>query len=169
MKTAVYAGSFDPPHRGHAAVAAQAAQIFDELFLGVAINPLKAYHFGDRKRIELVEAMAQDLRKDGTNRTVTVAEIRRREPLVEWCRTRGVRFIVRGIRGPADLEAEVAMRQVNKDLAPEITTVFFLSPATLQHVSSTAIRQLMDLGPHCRDTAELYLTSSVVKAMNEEL
>lgn len=137
-QAAVYAGSFDPPTNGHAWMIERAAALFDRLIVAAARNPEKSYtHALDRRTTWL-----REICRPFAN--VEVAEIQN-QFLVHYARERGVSYILRGIRSPDDYQYERAMRYVNSDLAPGVTSIFLMPPRELCEVSSSMVKGM--IGP----------------------
>ena len=137
-RTAVYAGSFDPPTSGHVWVARTGAALFDKLFVAVGSQPEKHSFFTLEDRVRLLKRSLRALRN------VHVGHFEN-EFLVDYARRVGARYILRGIRNPMDLEYERGMRQINADLAPGIATGFLMPPRELAEVSSSFVRGLVGL------------------------
>lgn len=135
---AVYAGSFDPPTNGHAWMIRESAGLFDELIVAVARNPEKHYSYELNERAEWLRGMSEGL----SNVSVDVIE---NQFLAHYARERGARFVVRGIRNEADYQYERAMRYVNADLNPELSTVCLMPPRELCEVSSSFVKNM--IGP----------------------
>lgn len=114
------------------------ADLFDRLVVAVGTHPEKQACFTLPDRLRLLRASLRGLRN------VTVDHFENRF-LIDYARSLGARYILRGIRNPDDLEYERAMRQINADLAPEITTVLLIPPRELAEVSSSFVRGLVDL------------------------
>ncbi len=138
-RAAVFAGSFDPPTRGHVDLVRRAAALFDRVTVAVAVNSGKQPLFSLDERVELVRGA---LDPEGV-----AADVARLEGLlVGFARGVGATFLVRGVRSVADFEYEQQMARMNRHVAPEIDTVF-LSPAPeLAWVSSTLVREVSRLG-----------------------
>lgn len=138
MRRAVYAGSFDPPTRGHEWMIRRGAELFDLLTVAVGIHPGKRPLLPVEERVDLLRGLTRDLPGVAVDRFEGVT-------LADYARGEGARFLLRGVRGPADLELELPMRRVNGDLGPELTTVLLLPPAALADVSSTLVKSLIGL------------------------
>ena len=135
MKKAVFTGSFDPITKGHEDIVLKAMSLFDEVIVAVGINNMKKCAFSLEQRLQWIKDTFADYPK------VTVAHY---EGLtVDFCKENGVKFIVRGLRGNADLEYETMIAEANKKINPEIETVFFLTEPSLRCVSSTVVRDLI--------------------------
>lgn len=135
---AVYAGSFDPPTNGHAWMIRESARLFDELIVAVALNPEKHYSYDLEERAAWLRGMIAGL----PNVSVDVIE---NQFLAHYARERGANFVVRGIRNEADYQYERAMRYVNADLNPELSTVCLMPPRELCEVSSSFVKNM--IGP----------------------
>ncbi len=132
----VYAGSFDPPTRGHVFMIEKGSVLFDRLIVAVGINPEKKYTFSLRERI----AMLRECTAEFANVTVDSFE---GEYLVNYAGSVGADYILRGIRSYQDYEFERAMRNVNEDLNPRVTTVFLMPPREACEVSSSFVKGMV--------------------------
>jgi pantetheine-phosphate adenylyltransferase len=65
---------------------------------------------------------------------------------VEFCRTRGARFVVRGLRAISDFESELQMAHMNRKLDPEVDTVFFMSALEHSYLSSSLVKEIATFG-----------------------
>ena len=137
---AVLPGTFDPVTLGHLDIIARAANLCDKLVVAVAAEGRK-FLFNVEERIALIEQAIQG--SDYAKKTAVhsfdgllVSSVR------EWSGT----LIVRGVRGPSDVEYEMTMAHANRDLAPEIETVFLPSTSTLHAVSASLVREVSSLG-----------------------
>lgn len=135
MKKAVFSGSFDPLTKGHENIVRRALPLFDEVIVAVGVNILKKCSFTLEQRLQWIKEVFADCE----NVKVTHYE----GLTVDFCRENGAEFIIRGLRGPADLEYESVIAEANKKISPEIETVFFLTEPSLRCVSSTVVRDLM--------------------------
>lgn len=138
IRRGVYAGSFDPVTRGHVWVLQQGARLFDELVVAVGVNPDKHATFTPDERIAFLEEAAGDLDN------VKVTSFSHRY-LVHFAQEQDAKFILRGIRNPADFESEQVMRIINADIAPDIDTVFVMPPRKYAEISSSFVKGL--IGP----------------------
>ena len=137
-KIAVFAGSFDPFTLGHLDIVKRAAALFDELYVLLAVNASKKYMFSESARIEMIR------KADAGVPNVKVESF---DGLtVEFMKRIGAKFLVRGIRGSADVEYEQSVAWNNKVLYPECETVFLSSAPEHLMVSSTVVRELVAAG-----------------------
>jgi pantetheine-phosphate adenylyltransferase len=143
MGTAVYPGSFDPITLGHVDVLRRAAGVFDRVVVAVLVNPRKAPAGEAEERAAAIrEAVAETLPDLAARIDVRVFD----GLTVEACRTAGAGHIVRGLRAVSDFEAELQMAHMNRRLAPEIDTVFFMTALEFGYLSSSLVREIARFG-----------------------
>jgi pantetheine-phosphate adenylyltransferase len=135
MRTAVYAGSFDPPTNGHLWMIERGLEMFDHLIVAIGSNPSKSYSFSVEERLEMLRAST------AKSHCLTIAHFNNRY-LVDYAKKMDAKYILRGIRSPNDYEYERVMRHINSDMAPEITTVFLMPPRDIAELSSNMIKGL---------------------------
>lgn len=156
-RSALYPGSFDPFTNGHLDVVGRAARLFDELIVAVAANPEKrAPLFTPDERVELIRDAVADL----PNVEVTTY----RGLTVDFARERRVAALVKGLRLPSDFEAELQQALMNRELAPEIETVFLMSGFAQIFVSSSILK---DVAGHGRDVTQ-FVPPVVAKRLEEK-
>ncbi len=145
MSLAVYPGSFDPLTLGHVDIASRATTLFDVVVIGVAHNAAKAgRHLLDvEERLALVRASTSHL--PGVEVDLVPGL------LADYCRQRGASAIIKGLRNGSDLDAELPMALLNRDLgAPE--TVFLTASPAYAHISSSLVKDIAGYG---RDVSAL--------------
>jgi len=136
-RIAVFAGTFDPVTRGHVDLIRRGARLFDRVFVAVAPD-------GPTTWIRRSERMA--LLEASLDRLPGVEVEAFDGLLVDHARARGARVLLRGVRTLRDFEYEREMAVANRDLAPDLDTVFLVpSPATAL-VSSSLVREVARLG-----------------------
>lgn len=138
-RTAIYAGSFDPPTNGHLWMMSRGAELFDELVVVLAVNPDKKGFLPMEVRRELLQQMAVGL--PGNVRVEVVPQ----GFLVDFASRTGATHLLRGIRNTIDFEYEKAMARMNARLQPEIQTVFLMPPSELEEISSSMVRGFVGL------------------------
>ena len=159
MRTAVYAGSFDPPTKGHIWMIEQGLAMFDRLIVAIGDNPSKHYSFSVDERLELLRASTT------ASDNLVIAHFDNRY-LVDYARKKKAKYVLRGIRSSHDYEYERVMRHINADMAPEITTVFLMPPRDIAEVSSNMIKSL--IGPKgWEDTVRRYLPDPVFQMISQ--
>lgn len=157
MRTAVYAGSFDPPTNGHLWMIEQGLEMFDHLIVAIGNNPSKRYSFTVNERLALLRESIPDSER------LVIAHFDNRY-LVDYAKKMDAKYILRGIRSPNDYEYERVMRHINADMAPEITTVFLMPPRDIAELSSNMIKGL--IGPAgWEETVRRYVPEPVFRSL----
>ncbi|BBB15234.1 phosphopantetheine adenylyltransferase [Candidatus Rickettsiella viridis] len=137
-KTVIYPGTFDPLTNGHFDLAQRASRLFERVIVAVAKNPSKTPLFDLNKRIEL----AKEALKGLSNVEVTGFE----GLLIDCARQHQAHVILRGLRAVSDFEYEFQLASMNRNMMPELETLF-LTPAE-QHsfISANLVREIAKLG-----------------------
>lgn len=156
--TAIYPGSFDPPTEGHKNIIERASKIFGKVIIAVALNSTKKNTLSREERVQ----MLRQISKEYPN--VEVDSFKERL-LVHYARGKKATVIIRGLRTLQDYEYEFQMALANKQLAPEIETIFIMADARYAFLSSTLIKEIVHLGGSC----EGMLSSAVEKRLREKL
>jgi len=138
---AVYPGSFDPVTLGHLSVLARAAGVFSEIHVLVVHNPDKATTFSIAER----EAMLRDAIDEAGIKGKVIVSSLSSGLLVDKALSLGAKAIIKGFRTSGDIEYEIPMAQVNRDLSG-LETVFLPSEPGFGFVSSSLVRQVSSLG-----------------------
>ena len=136
--TAIYPGTFDPVTRGHIDVATRAAKMFDSVVLAVAESPGKKPYFDLQQRSELA---AQVLAHCPNIRITSFNGL-----MVDCARDIGASVIVRGLRAVSDFDYEVQLANLNRQLNPDVETVFVAAASQYTFVSSSMVREISALG-----------------------
>ena len=137
-KKVLFAGSFDPFTNGHLDIARRALQLFDELIIGVGDNPKKKYVISAQQRCTSIqkcfspEDAVSVLSFDGLT--------------IDFCREHQINCIVRGIRDSKDLSFEHPIALANRDMEPNVDTMFLLADPSLQFVSSSLCKEIYTYG-----------------------
>lgn len=141
MTIAVYPGSFDPVTNGHLDVIERAAAVFERIVVGVLENPRKQPLFPAKERIELLRAALGDGPAAGRIEVAGFDGL-----TVDFCRSVGARFIVRGLRAISDFETEMLLAHNNRRLAPDVDTVFFMTSIEHSYVASSLVKEIATFG-----------------------
>ncbi len=155
---AVYPGSFDPITLGHLDIAARAANLFDEVHILVVHNPGKSPRFSSEVRVVLIRTSLAELKISGPAK-ISVDTLDG-GLLVNYCKMVGATALVKGFRTSVDLDYELPMAQVNRDLAA-VETVFIPADPIHGHVSSSLVKQVADLGGEVTK----YVSQSTARAL----
>ena len=137
-RLAVYTGVFDPVHLGHLDIIQRGSKIFDNLVVGVGINPEKSPFFTQEERVQ----MLQQVVKPYANVEVLPFD----GLAVRFVREVGGRVMLRGLRTTSDMEYEFTMSLSNLALDSEIETVFLMAKENYSHISGTLLRQIAMFG-----------------------
>ena len=160
IRRAVYAGSFDPPTNGHLWMIREAQALFDELVVAIGVNPEKksTYSTDERKQ------MLRDITRHFPNVKITAFE---HQFLVNYAKSIGADYVVRGIRTVSDYEYERSMRYINHDLQPDIATVLLMPPREYAEVSSTMVKGMV--GPKgWQEVIRRYVPDAVYQKMMQD-
>jgi pantetheine-phosphate adenylyltransferase len=155
---ACYPGSFDPPTFGHLDVVRRVLPLFDRIVMAVGVNAAKASVFTPEERVEMLRAQVRDL-----GGQVEVASFR--GLAVEFCRSQGIRVMVRGLRTVSDFETEFQMALTNRNFAPEIETVFVMPGEKYSYVSSRLIKEVVQAG----GPVDAFVPPAVARALEKRL
>ncbi|MBI4373494.1 MAG: pantetheine-phosphate adenylyltransferase [Deltaproteobacteria bacterium] len=155
---AIYPGSFDPPTEGHKNIIERVSKIFGKILVAVATNSTKKSSLSSKERVELLRKI---FKKHPNIRIESFED----QLLVDYVRKKKASVIVRGLRTFQDYEYEFQMALANKQLAPEIETVFIMADARYAFLSSTLIKEIVRLGGSC----EGMLSSTVARKLKEKL
>jgi pantetheine-phosphate adenylyltransferase len=165
MRLAIYAGTFDPITNGHLSVIERAADLFDRLLVVIAVNPAKAPLFSVEERARLI----RDTTQAWPNVDCTSTE----GFVVELARERGARYLVRGVRGATDIDAEISLARANREMAPAVETVFVPAHAELSGVSSSRLKALAlsgaDISCYCPPEVEARLRRRLAEQASQEV
>lgn len=137
MKIAVFPGSFDPITLGHEDIIKRGSTLFDKIIVAIGVNGEKKYMFSLEERKRFIE----EAFKDEPNIEVVTYE----GLTIDFCRKVGAKFILRGLRNPADFEFEKAIAHTNRRLS-KIETVFLLTAANTSYISSSIVRDVLRNG-----------------------
>lgn len=150
---AVYSGSFDPVTLGHIDIIRRAAELFPRITVAVGHHPNKKGLFSIQERIAfLMDAVAPF---QGVDVMATDAL------MVDFCRSIQATVIIRGLRSEADFAYEMQMAAINRELAPDIETVFLLANRDTMFVSSSVVRELASYG----HSVDAYVSHMVADAL----
>lgn len=138
LLTAIYPGTFDPLTLGHEDLVRRASRLFERLVLAVAAGHHKRTMFSIEERLE----MAREVVAPYPNVEVVAFEGLLRNFVLE----KGGKVVVRGLRAVSDFEYEFQMAGMNRQLMPDVETVFLTPSDQYQFISSTFVREISTLG-----------------------
>jgi pantetheine-phosphate adenylyltransferase len=137
-RIAVFPGSFDPITKGHEDIVKRVVPLFDEIIVGIGVNSSKNYFFSLEKRMQFIE---QTFAGEPKIKVQSYSGL-----TIDYCRSVGAQFILRGLRTSADFEFERGIAQMNKAMAPGIETIFILTAPELSAINSTIVRDILRNG-----------------------
>ncbi len=136
---AIYPGSFDPVTNGHLDLIERASKLFGHLVVAILLNPEKdGPFFPVPERVEMLKEVVGHLPNVEVDTFKGL--------LVDYARRKDARVIVRGIRAVSDYEYELQMALMNRQLAPDLETVFMLPAQAYSYLSSHLVREVASLG-----------------------
>ena len=138
MDSVVYPGTFDPVTNGHTDLVERASRLFDRVLVAVAASSEKHTFFPLDTRVSL----ARDVLAHIGNVEVCSFD----NLLVDFMRQRGAHVILRGLRAVSDFEYEFQLASMNRNLAPDIETMFLTPAEQYTYISSSLVREIASLG-----------------------
>lgn len=136
---AVYPGTFDPITNGHLDLITRSLSVFDAIIVAVAVNPAKKPLFAVKERVGLIRKATA-----GHNGRVVVEAFD--NLLVDFCVSRGVHTVVRGLRAVSDFEYELQLSQMNRKINKKVEAVFMMPSEEYTFISSKIIKEVAGLG-----------------------
>ncbi len=137
-RKAIFTGSFDPITNGHLDIICRASNLFDELQIGVLYNPNKKGLFNFDERVELIKSCTSHL----TNIKIVSFD----GLLVNYCQDNGIDTLIRGVRTGADIEYELQMAHMNRELNPNIETIILPTKPEYSFISSSLVKEVLTFG-----------------------
>ena len=132
---AIFAGSFDPITNGHIDIIERAAKMFSHLEVGLLINPNKKTLFTMDERVDLI--------REATKHLDNVSVISFDGLLIDYCMKNNIGVLVRGVRTIADMEYELQMAHMNKELNDGLETIILPTSKTYSFISSSLIKEVL--------------------------
>ena len=142
--TCICPGSYDPVTNGHLDIIRRAAGIFERVIVGVVRDPQhKSTMFSVDERVGFLREALADLE----NVEVEVFS----DLVVEFARRFGARTMVKGLRAISDFEWEFQMHHLNRNLAPEVETMYLMSSPQYSFLSSSGVKEVASFGGNVDD------------------
>ncbi len=138
MKIAIVPGSFDPVTNGHIDIIKRTAELFDEVYVAILVNSSKKPLFSVEERIELLKHVTRDIENVKIESFSGL--------LVDFAKAKKANCIVKGLRAVSDYEYEVQMALTNKQIAPEIETLFIPTSGLYSYLSSSIVKEIAKYG-----------------------
>jgi pantetheine-phosphate adenylyltransferase len=138
MIRAVYPGTFDPLTRGHEDLVRRASTLFDAVILAVADSRSKKPFFTLEERLDMARQVLADL---GNVEVMGFNGL-----LIDFARQNNARVVVRGLRAVSDFEYEFQLAGMNRNLSPDMETVFLTPSEQHMFISATLVREIATFG-----------------------
>ncbi len=137
-RIAIYAGTFDPLTRGHEDLVRRAVNLFDHVIMAIAASQAKRPFFSLEERVDMARNVL------AAYPTVEVCSFE--GLLMDFLHARGAKVILRGLRAASDFEYEFQMAGMNRNLYPEVETIFLTPSEQYMFISATMVREIAILG-----------------------
>lgn len=158
MRTAIYPGSFDPVTNGHLDIIERAAKMFDKVIVLVSYNVRKnGGTFTPQERVEFIK------------RSVKASNVQVESYqglLADFVKISGASAIVKGLRAVSDFEVEFQQALINKQLAPEVDTVFLVSNLKHMYLSSSAVKEICLLGGDISEFVPSEIADDIIRKIS---
>jgi len=159
LRIFVYPGSFDPVTNGHLDIIDRASKICDALVVAVLVNRTKTPVFSMEERISFLNEVLGDR---SNIRVLPFSGL-----LVDFVKEQKATTVIKGLRAVSDFEYEFQMALLNKNLNPEIETLFMMTNIRYSYLSSSAVRELASYGGNIRDLVPEAIVDKIYKKYNQ--
>lgn len=156
FRRAVYPGSFDPVTNGHLDIIRRACRVFDHVIVAVSDNSSKSHSFSVKERVRMVKECIQDLPQAEAD---TFSGL-----LVDYLRSRKSSILIRGMRVVSDMDYEFQMAAMNRQIYPEVETVFLMPDERYTYLSSSIVKDVTRMGASVED----YVPPPVRRALRKK-
>ncbi len=133
-RTAVYPGSFDPITNGHLDIIRRSARTFDKVYVAVLVNSAKSPMFPTQQRVDMIKKVTSDLDNVEVDFFSGL--------LVDYMQEKNAGIIIKGLRAMSDFEYEFQMALMNHKLSKDIETLFMMTSAKYQYLSSSIVKEV---------------------------
>ncbi len=162
MTIAFYPGSFDPMTNGHLDVLIQSLNVASDVIVAIGVHPGKVPMFSFDERADLIRQSLNDLLPAAKDRLKVVSFS---NLVVDAAREHGATLLVRGLRDGTDLDYEMQMAGMNRQMASDIQTVFLPAGTASRPITATLVRQIAAMGGN----VEAFVPKAVLEALNTKL
>ena len=160
-RVAICPGTYDPVTNGHLDIIGRAARVFDRVVVGVVNQPVRKETtlFSAEERMAFIEQAIAD---NGLG-NVEVAAFS--VLLVDFAREHGATAIVKGLRAISDFEYEFEMNQLNRNLAPEIESLYILASPDYSFIRSSGVKEIATFGGDVSDLVPAPVAEALVERL----
>lgn len=162
MTIAFYPGSFDPMTNGHLDVLIQSLNVASDVIVAIGVHPSKVPMFSFDERADLIRQSLNDVLPAAKDRLKVVSFS---NLVVDAAREHGATLLVRGLRDGTDLDYEMQMAGMNRQMASDIQTVFLPAGTASRPITATLVRQIAAMGGN----VEAFVPKAVLEALNTKL
>jgi pantetheine-phosphate adenylyltransferase len=134
-RIAIFPGSFDPFTKGHEDIVLRGLAVFDEVIIAIGYNSAKSQRYFPIEY--MVEKINETFKNESRISVQTFSEL-----TAEFAKRNGARYLLRGLRNTTDFEYENSIAQVNRQLNPELESVFLITSPAFAAISSSIIREV---------------------------
>jgi pantetheine-phosphate adenylyltransferase len=157
VRKAIYPGSFDPITNGHLDILDRSLSLFSEVTILVAGTGHKNPLFTLEERVDLIREVTVHRKGVKVDRWAGL--------IMDYAREHHISAVIRGLRAASDFEYEFMMASMNKQLNPDVETLFMMTAQNLYFVSSSMIKELFHYGGDISD----YVPKGVVARLREKI
>lgn len=162
MTTAFYPGSFDPMTNGHLDVLVQALNVVPQVIVAIGTHPGKTPMFSFEERAELIrKSLAEVL----PARSADIEVVAFSGLAIDAARANGATLLVRGLRDGTDLDYEMQMAGMNRQMAPDLQTIFLPAGTASRPITATLVRQIASMGGN----VSAFVPAAVLDALKSRL
>ena len=138
--TAIVPGSYDPVTLGHVDIITRAAEVFEDVIVGVVNASVRKNKsvFSVEDRVAFIETEIADLDNVEVKPFSNL--------LVEFARENGAKAVVKGLRAISDFEYEFEMNQLNRKMAPDIESMYLMAAPEYSFLSSSGVKEIATFG-----------------------
>ena len=155
MRIAIVPGSFDPITKGHVDIIERTGKLFDKVIAVVLVNPTKTPTFTTEERVDMIKRVTghiPNLEVDSFSGL-----------LADYAKMKGAQTLVKGLRAVSDFEYEFQQAQMNKKLNNELETIFINTRVENLYLSSSAVKQICELGGDISDFVPEIICEDIVE------
>lgn len=157
----IYPGTFDPLTRGHEDIIYRASRMFDEVIVAVAQSPGKNPLFNVAERVEMATVALQG------RENVTVVGFT--GLLMQFVQEQGANVVIRGLRAASDFEYEFQLAGMNRNLFPEVETLFLTPAEQYMFISASLVREIALLGGDVTKFVSPLIQQGIQKKISQRL
>jgi len=161
MTIAFYPGSFDPITNGHLDVLVQALSVASKVIVAIGVHPGKAPLFSFDERANLIR---QSLAEAMPEKTGDISVVAFDNLVVDAARSHSATLLIRGLRDGTDLDYEMQMAGMNRQMAPDIQTIFLPAGTASRPITATLVRQIAAMG----GDVSAFVPAAVLKALQSK-